>query len=124
MKPKTTGQAVLLVAQAAAALGLPERAHSRDNLGINIVDGDEATLGEFPYMISLSRSTGHNCGGVLLNAYTVITAAHCVVNTATSAIRIRAGSLVSHELCLLELYDTPLLTFWFASYKAWAAGGI
>ncbi|CAH0032570.1 unnamed protein product [Clonostachys rhizophaga] len=93
MKALTTGQVILLVAQAAAALGLPEMIHSRDSLGINIVGGDEAPLGEFPCMISLSMSDGHHCGGVLLNAYTVITAAHCVLNTLTSAIKIRAGSL-------------------------------
>ncbi|CAH0002179.1 unnamed protein product [Clonostachys byssicola] len=93
MKHSATGQAILLVAQAAAVLGLPERTHWRDDLGIDIVGGEEAALGEFPYMISLSLSSGHHCGGVLLNAYTVITAAHCVMNTLTSAIKIRAGSL-------------------------------
>lgn len=61
----------------------------------NIVGGTTASTGEFPYIVSLSQSGSHFCGGVLLNAYTVITAAHCSVGQSASAVKVRAGSLVS-----------------------------
>lgn len=58
-----------------------------------IVGGTAATLGEFPYMVSLSQSGSHFCGGVLLNANTVLTAAHCSVGVSASSVRVRAGTL-------------------------------
>lgn len=61
----------------------------------NIVGGTTAATAEFPYIVSLSQGGEHFCGGVLLNAYTVITAAHCSVGQSASSVRVRAGSLVS-----------------------------
>ena len=59
-----------------------------------IVGGVEASAGDFPYIVSLSRSGSHFCGGTLLNAFTVITAAHCSTGVSASSVRVRAGSLV------------------------------
>lgn len=61
----------------------------------DIVGGTTASSGEFPYIVSLSQSGSHFCGGVLLNAYTVVTAAHCSVGQTASSVKVRAGSLVS-----------------------------
>ncbi|KAH8808584.1 trypsin-like cysteine/serine peptidase domain-containing protein [Xylogone sp. PMI_703] len=58
-----------------------------------IVGGTAAQLGEFPYIVSLSQSGSHFCGGVLINARTVVTAAHCSVGTSPSSVRVRAGTL-------------------------------
>ncbi|KAG9229455.1 serine endopeptidase [Amylocarpus encephaloides] len=59
----------------------------------SIVGGTTAAAGEFPYIVSLSRSGSHFCGGVLLNANTVVTAAHCSVGQSASNVRVRAGTL-------------------------------
>jgi trypsin len=67
----------------------------------DIVGGTTAAAGEFPYIVSLQRSGSHFCGGSLLNANTVITAAHCSVSSVigtVSGLRVRAGSNVSFPL--------------------------
>lgn len=60
-----------------------------------IVGGEEAAAGDFPYIVSLQQGGSHFCGGTLLNANTVMTAAHCSTGTSPSSVTIRAGSLVS-----------------------------
>ncbi|PNP76503.1 hypothetical protein FNYG_09922 [Fusarium nygamai] len=59
----------------------------------NIVGGTSASTGDFPFIVSISRNGGPWCGGSLLNANTVLTAAHCVSGYAQSSFQIRAGSL-------------------------------
>jgi secreted trypsin-like serine protease len=69
-----------------------------------IVGGTTAATAEFSFIVSLQRSGSHFCGGSLINANTVVTAAHCSVSSATGAIsglRVRAGSNVS-SLSLLD----------------------
>ncbi|KAF2024016.1 trypsin [Setomelanomma holmii] len=60
----------------------------------DIVGGVAASAGDFPFIVSLQTSSGsHFCGGSLLNANTVLTAAHCTVDQTASSLRVRAGSL-------------------------------
>jgi trypsin len=63
--------------------------------GFHIVGGVAAAPGDFPYIVSVQERGLHNCGGSLLNANTVLTAAHCAYKRLASDLRIRAGSLVS-----------------------------
>jgi trypsin len=65
-----------------------------------IVGGTTASAGDFPYIVSIQKSGSHFCGGSLLNANTVLTAAHCAVGQTASSIKIRAGSLVSYNITL------------------------
>jgi trypsin len=73
----------------AAALPLEE-----GSVGISIVGGTTATIGEFPFIVSLTDGSSF-CGGVLINANTVLTAGHCA-DVRASSLRVRAGSAVSH----------------------------
>ncbi|KAF2818518.1 trypsin-domain-containing protein [Ophiobolus disseminans] len=59
----------------------------------DIVGGVAAAQGDFPFIVSIQRSGSHFCGGTLLNANTVLTAAHCAVGQTASQIKVRAGSL-------------------------------
>ncbi|KAM0253577.1 hypothetical protein ACHAQJ_007249 [Trichoderma viride] len=61
--------------------------------GADIVGGTSASLGEFPYIVSLSTQGSHFCGGVLVNANTVVTAGHCSVDYPASQVKVRAGTL-------------------------------
>ncbi|KAF3039650.1 hypothetical protein E8E11_000942 [Didymella keratinophila] len=60
---------------------------------VDIVGGTTANAGDFPFIVSLQKSGSHFCGGSLINANTVITAAHCTVGQTASTLTVRAGSL-------------------------------
>jgi trypsin len=47
-----------------------------------IVGGVEAGKGDFPYIVQIKRG-GHYCGGSVINANWIVTAAHCSVATIT-----------------------------------------
>ncbi|KAI1933531.1 hypothetical protein LOZ65_000164 [Ophidiomyces ophidiicola] len=69
---------------AAAVAQLPE-GDSR------IVGGVEAGDGDFPSLVHFTISGTKQCGGVLINANTVLTAAHCI-HTYDTDVKVRAGS--------------------------------
>lgn len=65
----------------------------------DIVGGVAAVQGDLPSMVSVQLSGfGHLCGGTLLNANTVVSAAHCYYGATTDTYTIRVGSLVSDLL--------------------------
>lgn len=61
----------------------------------DIVGGVTAAAGDFPFIVSLQQGGRHFCGASLLNANTIVTAAHCAEGQTASSLTIRAGSLVS-----------------------------
>lgn len=95
MAPKFALAAILGLQAASMAAAHPT---VRDANDILIVGGDEAEAGEFPFIVSLSSPVynGHFCGGSLLNANTVLTAAHCTSDMEASEIKVRAGSNVGY----------------------------
>ncbi|KAF2881994.1 hypothetical protein ILUMI_24175 [Ignelater luminosus] len=68
----------------------------RDVCGIQIVDriygGQEADIGEFPWLVLLKSRSANNfvCGGALINSRYVLTAAHCVTDRA-DIVSVRLG---------------------------------
>ena len=56
-----------------------------------IVGGQEAALGSVPYQISFQYYGSHFCGGSIIDANNVLTAAHCCEGGAVSAHSISAG---------------------------------
>ncbi|XP_076301537.1 trypsin Blo t 3-like [Lasioglossum baleicum] len=60
-----------------------------------IINGTVAKPGQIPYQVSLQSvfSSSHFCGGSILNADYVITAAHCVVSKSPEDMRIVAGTV-------------------------------
>ncbi|WP_428264818.1 trypsin-like serine protease [Haliangium sp.] len=57
-----------------------------------IVGGDNVTINEFPWQISMQTPSGfHFCGGSILDEEWILTASHCVDGSSPSDIRIAAG---------------------------------
>ncbi|KAF2646320.1 insect inhibitor with A fungal trypsin [Massarina eburnea CBS 473.64] len=81
----------LFVALAAPALTLA--AALPEDFSTLIVGGVAASAGDFPFIVSLQQSGSHFCGGILLNANTVLSAGHCGAAVSASSTTVRAGSL-------------------------------
>jgi len=70
----------------------------------DIVGGVAASQGDFLPIVSVQLAgLGHLCGGTLLNANTVVSAAHCYYGRTTASFSIRAGSLVSTILASYKM---------------------
>ncbi|XP_050497854.1 trypsin alpha-like [Diabrotica virgifera virgifera] len=61
---------------------------------VRIFSGQETYIEKHPWIVSLLHPSDgmHNCGGSLINADTVITAAHCVHNKTSEPVSIIAGT--------------------------------
>uniref|UniRef100_A0A2A4IV60 Peptidase S1 domain-containing protein n=1 Tax=Heliothis virescens TaxID=7102 RepID=A0A2A4IV60_HELVI len=75
-----------------------KREHKQKENGGKIVGGTETTIQEYPYQAYLLLYNGSDyfqCGGSIVNAYYVVTAAHCLEEIQTVYVRI--GSTISNS---------------------------
>uniref|UniRef100_A0A8C5NX23 Serine protease 55 n=1 Tax=Jaculus jaculus TaxID=51337 RepID=A0A8C5NX23_JACJA len=70
---------LLLIAHALGAdVGCGERPmYDRRTQYSRIIGGLEAEVGEFPWQVSIQVNNVHLCGGAILSAWWILTAAHC-----------------------------------------------
>lgn len=72
-------------------LGLIAGLVSGDPAGF-IVDGEEATIEEFPYMAGVVNLGLTSCGGSIINSRSVLTAAHCILINSAATVSVFVGS--------------------------------
>ncbi|KAJ8668056.1 hypothetical protein QAD02_009719 [Eretmocerus hayati] len=60
---------------------------------VRIVNGQDATKGEFPFIVSLQNPNSHICGGSIINEYWILTAAHCLNYRDPDDMRVKVGKL-------------------------------
>ncbi|CAO1328388.1 unnamed protein product [Diamesa tonsa] len=60
----------------------------------DIVNGVDASIAEFPYLVSLQKQEYHQCAGSMLNEYWVLTAGHCLNNSLASEFTIEYATTV------------------------------
>lgn len=60
------------------------------DVGTRIVGGEQTTIERFPWIVSLQRNGVHFCGGSIISATRILSAAHCTPNP--NGIFARAGS--------------------------------
>ncbi|MEZ5220874.1 MAG: trypsin-like serine protease [Ilumatobacteraceae bacterium] len=76
--------AVVAATAATVALAAPDPAAA-------IVDGEPTSIADAPWQVSLQDANGHFCGGSVIDATTVLTAAHCVEGNSAADLFVRAG---------------------------------
>ncbi|KAL4220028.1 Chymotrypsinogen B [Mactra antiquata] len=86
----TTGACVLtlIVAVSAATLYLEKPNDPILLQNSRIINGQEATPGEFPHQITLLNNGYHMCGGSVISNGWVLTASHCVDGAVTSQLAV------------------------------------
>ncbi|XP_068145277.1 trypsin iota [Drosophila tropicalis] len=57
-----------------------------------IVGGDELSIHNSPWQVSIQISARHECGGVIYSPEIILTAAHCVEDKSTTLIKVRVGA--------------------------------
>ncbi|XP_050362502.1 trypsin-like [Nymphalis io] len=69
-----------------------ELAAACPELSEQIIGGRPSSVTRHPYQVSMVMNGNSFCGGFIISRDYVLTAAHCVQNTAPEAIRLRVGS--------------------------------
>lgn len=82
-----------LTAAAPASAGARRQTEDGGFSSVQVINGTAATAGEFPYIVSITEDSKQYCGGVLISARTILTAAHCSEHENLTAYSVRAGSL-------------------------------
>lgn len=70
-----------------------------------IINGFEAKSNSWPWMISLRKWGTHYCGGSLISAYFVLTAAHCVYRMQPENITVVVGLHNIYKFNTSQIYE-------------------
>ncbi|XP_023030553.1 trypsin-1-like [Drosophila willistoni] len=81
------------------------RAAAQDNKTVGIIGGRYARLGELPYQVSLRMNGIDDCGGSLISATFVLTAAHCLEGVDIKKFKVIAGVIDLKEANNGQVFD-------------------
>jgi trypsin len=62
-----------------------------------IVGGSPVDITQYPWQVALENRAGQFCGGAIIGARAVVTAAHCVEGLRAAAVTVRAGTARVHQ---------------------------
>nr|ACO15288.1 Trypsin-1 precursor [Caligus clemensi] len=68
------------------------------NNNLKIVNGEDASLNEYPFMAALFNRNRHFCGGSIIDPKHILTAAHCVAHMTKSDVRHLRVHLGEHDI--------------------------
>ncbi|MEO3752448.1 serine protease [Streptomyces sp. B6B3] len=95
LRRRVTAVFAVLAACLTVTFALPAGAGASDSAGgpsTRIVGGTPTTTAEYPFVMQVTGSSGgHMCGGTLVAPTKVVTAAHCVRNSAPSQLGVVGG---------------------------------
>jgi len=86
-----------------------------------IIGGSQATPGEFPMIVSLKYLGSHRCGGGILTANHILTAAHCVDGISAGNLHVWVGA---HNQAIQEPEVRIHPAASFVMHPTWNAGTI
>ncbi len=77
-----------------------------------VVGGEPIDISKTPWQVSLQDADGHFCGGSVLSARLVLTAAHCTLGTNPTEITVRAGvnlqsSTSGQDRKVVSIFENP-----------------
>nr|XP_015204206.1 PREDICTED: coagulation factor XI-like [Lepisosteus oculatus] len=75
-----------------------------DDTQARILGGTRAERNKWPWQVSLHEDSSHSCGGSILRRRWVVTAAHCLVDSKASDLKVYAGILRQKETRSAEYY--------------------
>ncbi|XP_071568274.1 chymotrypsin-2-like [Temnothorax nylanderi] len=103
-----TIQLLFLIPLFAIAHGVPRKTDTQDT---QIVGGRFAQPGEVPYQVSLQdiKTEEHFCGGVIVDQYYILTAAHCVDGADVSTISANVGLINLQEPHAVHLIESSYI---------------
>ncbi|XP_044261156.1 transmembrane protease serine 9-like [Tribolium madens] len=81
---------VITFALIASVLGAPHH-------NVRIYGGDNATLGQFPFIVALNDNLNQFCDGSIVNKNWVVTAAHCIFDVSNNSTTVLAGTNKLHS---------------------------
>jgi secreted trypsin-like serine protease len=82
----------MLLPLAGFSVAMADQPTTDGEVGAQIVGGTRASTSTFPWVVYLATSSGSQyCGGTLVAANKVVTAAHCTVGDSPSVVRVVAG---------------------------------
>ncbi|MEZ5376215.1 MAG: trypsin-like serine protease [Acidimicrobiales bacterium] len=82
----------LIIPTLAALAAAPVTFLATSSTADAIVGGTDIGIDQVPWQVSLQDAQGHFCGGSILDATTIITAAHCLDGISAGELRIVAGT--------------------------------
>jgi secreted trypsin-like serine protease len=107
--------ACLCDAKPMLSIDVPIASFGRLGIDNQIVNGQDASIGEWPWQLSQQRqaSTGawsHSCGASLLSGTTALSAAHCVDGASAAILRVIAGLWARSDTSTAQQSDVSYYT--------------